>query len=82
MINLKKNKLFIINEQLIMKKVNLKTYNRNSIILPNFVGKIVQVHNGNTFIKITVIQEMIGHKLGEFVKTRKTFKFKSKKKKK
>jgi len=82
MINLKKNKLFIINEQLIMKKVNLKTYNRNSIILPSFVGKSVQVHNGNTFIKITVIQEMIGHKLGEFVKTRKTFKFKSKKRKK
>ena len=41
-----------------------------------FVGKTVQVHNGKDYTKIIIVKEMIGHKLGEFVKTRKTFKYK------
>ena len=74
------NKFFIINEPLVAETSNIKTNKRNSIIFPTFVGKTVQVHNGKDYTKITIIKEMIGHKLGEFVKTRKTFKYKKKKK--
>lgn len=74
------NKFFIINEPLAAEISNIKTNNRNSTIFPTFVGKTVQVHNGKDFTKIIIIKEMIGHKLGEFVKTRKTFKYKKKKK--
>lgn len=74
------NKFFIINEPLVAKMSNIKTNKRNSIIFPTFVGKTVQVHNGKDYTKIIIIKEMIGYKLGEFVKTRKTFKYKNKKK--
>jgi len=74
------NKFFIINEPLVAEISNIKTNRRNSIIFPAFVGKTVQVHNGKDYTKITIIKEMIGHKLGEFVRTRKTFKYKKKKK--
>ena len=74
------NKFFIINEPLAAETLNIKTNKRNSRIFPTFVGKTVQVHNGKDFTKIIIIKEMIGHKLGEFVKTRKTFKYKKKKK--
>lgn len=73
-------KLFKINDLLIKKTNNLKIYNRNSIILPNLVGSTIQIHNGKTFIRLNIIEEMIGYKLGEFVKTRKTFVYKKKKK--
>ena len=74
------NKFFIINEVLAAETSNNKTNKRNSTILPTFVGKTVQVHNGKDYTKIIIVKEMIGHKLGEFVKTRKTFKYKKKKK--
>lgn len=74
------NKFFNINEPLMAETSNIKTNKRNSIIFPGFVGKTVQVHNGKDYTKLIIIKEMIGHKLGEFVKTRKTFKYKKKKK--
>jgi ribosomal protein S19 len=73
-------KNFIINKQLVTDVSNMKTNRRNSIIFPAFVGKTVQIHNGKNFTKVTIIKEMVGHKLGEFVRTRKTFKYKKKKK--
>src|SRR5437763_5109609 len=51
------------------KKV-LKTWARRSTILPEFVGHTLAVHNGNKFIPIYVTENMVGHKLGEFVPTR------------
>jgi ribosomal protein S19 len=45
--------------------------NRNTVILPQHVGKNLTVHNGKDFVKLTVLKEMIYYKLGEFVKTRK-----------
>ena len=51
----------------------IKTWSRRSTILPQFVGLTFQVHNGNKFIPVTVSEEMVGHKLGEFSPTR-TFK--------
>lgn len=55
---------------------------RNSSITPNFVGLTFQVHTGKTLKKIIVTEEMVGHKFGEFAKTRSEFVFKKKKKKK
>lgn len=46
---------------------------KNSIILPKFIGFTLRVYNGKTFTVIKIIDEMVGHKLGEFVSTR-TFK--------
>jgi len=49
--------------------------------LPKFFGFTLRIYNGKTFITVKVIDEMIGHKLGEFVFTRKQFSYKKKKKK-
>ena len=52
------------------KREVIKTWPRRSTILPNFVGLTFQVHNGNKFIPVTVSEEMVGHKFGEFAPTR------------
>ena len=77
----KKNLLKRIKDSALISKVNVKTMSKNSIILPKFVGVTLQVYNGKTFIIIKVIDEMVGHKLGEFVATRKQFTYKKKKNK-
>jgi ribosomal protein S19 len=74
-------KFFIINELLVSDDSSIKTNKRDSVIFPTFVGKTVQIHNGKNFTKLVIIKEMVGHKLGEFIKTRKTFTYKKKKKK-
>ncbi len=48
----------------------IKTWSRRSTIMPQFVGLIFGVHNGNKFIPVSVSEEMVGHKLGEFSPTR------------
>lgn len=45
-------------------------WSRRSTIIPQFVGRSIKVHNGRTFIQLNVTENMIGHKLGEFVLTR------------
>ena len=52
------------------KKTPIKTWSRNSTIIPEFVGHSFLIHNGKTFIPITISEEMVGHKLGEFSPTR------------
>lgn len=52
------------------KKRPIKTWSRRSAIRPEFVGLNFEVHNGKTFIKVYVTEDMIGHKLGEFAPTR------------
>ena len=52
-------------------KKPIKTWSRNSTIIPEFVGHSFLIHNGKTFIPITISEEMVGHKLGEFSPTRK-----------
>ena len=49
----------------------IKTWSRRSTIYPIFVGHTFAVHNGKEFIPVYVTEEMVGHKLGEFVLTRK-----------
>ena len=48
----------------------IKTWSRRSVILPNFVGLNFGVYNGHKFIPVSVKEEMVGHKLGEFSPTR------------
>lgn len=50
---------------------NVKTHNRDMIILPEMVGKTVKVYSGKEFIPVLILAEMLGHYLGEFVQTRK-----------
>lgn len=48
-----------------------KVWSRRSVILPQFVEKTFQIHNGKQFVRLKVTEEMIGHKFGEFALTRK-----------
>ena len=53
------------------KKEVIKTWSRRSTIFPDFIGHTFAVHNGKEFIPVYVTEDMVGHKLGEFVATRK-----------
>ena len=55
------------------KKSVIKTWSRRSTILPQFVGLTFGVYNGQKFIPVSVSENMVGHKFGEFSPTR-TFK--------
>ena len=48
----------------------VKTWSRRSVILPDFIGTNIAVHNGNKFIPVFITENMVGHKLGEFSPTR------------
>ncbi|KAI0015668.1 hypothetical protein F4780DRAFT_783936 [Xylariomycetidae sp. FL0641] len=51
----------------------IRTQARAATILPNFVGLKFQIYNGKTYHDLTVTEDMVGHKLGEFSPTRKPF---------
>jgi small subunit ribosomal protein S19 len=51
------------------KKV-LRTWSRASTIFPEFVGHTFAVHDGRKHVPVYVTEDMVGHKLGEFVPTR------------
>ena len=55
------------------EKIVLKTWSRSSTIFPDFVGHTFAVHDGRKHVPVYVTEDMVGHKLGEFVATR-TFK--------
>ncbi|QTD55647.1 30S ribosomal protein S19 [Parasphingorhabdus cellanae] len=48
----------------------IKTWSRRSTVLPDFVGLTFSVYNGQKFIPVSVNEDMVGHKLGEFAPTR------------
>lgn len=50
----------------------IKTHRREIVILPEFVGRKIAVHNGKEFIQVAIKPEMIGHCLGEFALTRRS----------
>lgn len=54
----------------------IRTDARSCTILPSFVGKKFMVHNGKSYIPVTVAEEMVGRKLGEFAATKKPAIFK------
>ena len=57
-------------------KKPIKTWSRRSMITPEMVGLNIAVHNGRQHVPIFIQEDMVGHKLGEFVLTR-TFKMHS-----
>ncbi len=48
----------------------IQTWARACTIIPDFVGHTFMVHNGRSFDKVFVTEDMVGHKLGEFALTR------------
>lgn len=52
-------------------KTVIKTWSRACTIVPEMVGYTFGVHNGKTHISVYVVENMVGHKLGEFAPTRK-----------
>ncbi|MBM7544326.1 30S ribosomal protein S19 [Periweissella beninensis] len=55
------------------KKSVIKTWSRRSTIFPSFIGFTIAVYDGRKHVPVFVQEDMVGHKLGEFVPTR-TFK--------
>ena len=55
-------------QQAAQRKSVIKTWSRASTITPDFIGITVAVHNGNKFIPVFVTENMVGHKLGEFLR--------------
>lgn len=49
-----------------MEPKPIKTQARSATILPNFVGLKFQIYNGKEYYDLSVTEEMVGHKLGEF----------------
>ena len=68
--SLMKHKSILKNETV---KKPIKTWSRKSTIIPDFVGISFLIYNGKKFIPITVSEDMVGHKLGEFAPTRTFF---------
>lgn len=48
----------------------VKTWSRRSTIFPNMIGHTIAVHDGRRHVPVYVTEDMVGHKLGEFVATR------------
>lgn len=48
----------------------IKTWSRRSTIFPNFIGLTIAVHDGRKHVPVYIQEDMVGHKLGEFVTTR------------
>ncbi|MFB3107077.1 MAG: 30S ribosomal protein S19 [Pseudomonadales bacterium] len=48
----------------------IKTWSRRSMIVPDMVGLTIAVHNGRQHIPVSINEDMVGHKLGEFSPTR------------
>jgi len=67
---------FTEQQRILLKKIrnkekDIETHCRNMIILPEMIGIIIKIYNGNSFNKILLEPEMVGHCLGEFALTRK-----------
>jgi ribosomal protein S19 len=73
-----KKKYSYLNKEILRSYIKLKQkssitlYTRNSIILPNFVGKRIFIYTGKVFKGINVVEDMVGLRVGELVFTRKT----------
>ena len=62
------NKIEALNET--DEKTVVKTWSRRSTIFPQMVGHTIAVHDGRKHVPVYVTEDMVGHKLGEFVSTR------------
>ena len=66
--------------QILQNKKVLRTSKRNTLILPEYLDKIIYVYNGLTFKKLRITEDMIGTKFGQYIFTRKYCKHKVKNK--
>lgn len=63
---------FVIKcENNLSKNKPIRTHDRSIVIVPKMLGIAIGVHNGKEFIKVVIVEEMLGHRLGEFSMTRK-----------
>ena len=60
----------VLKQKEIGEKAPIKTWARASQIPPEFVGHTFSVHNGKTFMNVSITEAMVGHRLGEFAPTR------------
>lgn len=73
---------FSYEQKKMLKKIKegknfVKTHRRDTVILPQMINKKIAVYSGKEFVTIEITPEMIGHRLGEFVMTRKETKHSS-----
>lgn len=52
------------------KREVVKTWSRRSMVIPDFVGLTIAVHDGRKFVPVFITENMVGHKLGELAPTR------------
>lgn len=60
----------VMKQKAVQGRDPIKTWARDSTIVPEFVGHNFAVHDGRKFVGIFVTESMVGHKLGEFAPTR------------
>lgn len=48
----------------------IKTWSRRSMVMPDFIGHTMGIHNGKQHISVFITENMVGHRLGEFAPTR------------
>ncbi|SMN13404.1 SSU ribosomal protein S19p (S15e) [Bathymodiolus heckerae thiotrophic gill symbiont] len=48
----------------------IKTWSRRSVIVPEMIGLTIAIHNGRAHVPVSINEQMVGHKLGEFASTR------------
>ncbi len=52
------------------KNEAVKTWSRRSMVIPEFIGHTIAIHNGKKFVSVFITEDMVGHYLGEFSPTR------------
>ena len=52
------------------EKRPIKTWSRRSMVVPEFIGHTIAIHNGKQHISMFITENMVGHRLGEFAPTR------------
>ena len=55
----------------LQKRDRVKTMAREMVVLPSMFGKTILVHSGKEYVPITIVPEMVAHRLGQFAITRK-----------
>lgn len=60
----------VVAQEDLQKKTVIKTWSRRSTIFPNFIGLTIAVYDGRKHVPVYIQEDMVGHKLGEFVPTR------------
>ena len=58
-------------ESCVARNKLIRTHDRTIIVVPKLIGMTIGVHNGKEFVRVVVMHEMLGHRLGEFAMTRK-----------